>query len=150
MDLRQVVATHPEKHIAHHRGQGFNETHLPGQRQQQDRRQQQVGHQQPQDQPQGAADQQVGGHGAHLPHQFLAQLLKEKASQEAKEGAKTAQYPAQTLQVGDLHQQPFRQQVHPQPAGGGAGDQKQNQDQRVDHQALGIQQKAKGPMGRLP
>ena len=104
VNFGQVVARHPKENIAEHRRQRFDEHHLPGQGQQQDRRQQQVCHQQAQDQADGAAHQQVGGHRAHLGHQPAAQLAEEEARQQAEEGPEAPQDRAQALRFVHLQQ----------------------------------------------
>ena len=133
MHLGQVVAEHPEEHIAQHGRQGLHQNHFPREGQQQDRGQEQVGHQQPQDQAHRPADEQIRGHAAHLLHQASPELLEEKSRQQAEEGAKSPKHRAQTLQIGDLHQQALRQQIHPEPTGGGSGEEEQQQDEDVHH-----------------
>ena len=63
----------------------------------------------------------------------LAQLAEEEARQQPEKGTEAPQHRAQTLRVVDLHQQRFRQEIDPQPAGSPPGDQEQHQDQGVDH-----------------
>ena len=133
MHLGQVVARYAEKDVAEHRRQRFDEDHLPGQGQQQDWRQQQIGHQQAEDQAHGAAYQQVGGHGAHLLHQLAPQLLEENSSDHPKEGTEAAQHGAQPFWFVHLQQQLLGQPVYPKPAGGGARHHKQDQDEGVHH-----------------
>ena len=134
MHLGQVVAQHPKKNVAEHGRQGLDQHDFPGKGQQQNWGQQQICYQQSQDQPHRSADQQIGGHGAHLLHQATAQLLKKEAGDHPKQSPEARQHKPQSFRIGHLHQQGLRQQVHPQPAGGGAGEQEQHQDEGI-HQS---------------
>ena len=133
VDLGEVVARDPEEHIADHGRQRFDEHHLPRQRQQQDRRQQQIGHQQAQDEAYGTADQQVGGHAAHLLHQLAAQLLEKDAGDDAEKSPEASQNGSKPLRVIDLQQQPLGKQINAEPTRRRTGNHKQDQDESVHH-----------------
>ena len=101
MDLGEVVARDAKEDVGGNRRQGLHQHQLPGKGEEQDRRDQQVGHEQAQDQADGPAHQQIGGHRAHLLHQPAPQPLEDNPRQEARQGAAAAEDPAQLLQVLD-------------------------------------------------
>ena len=111
MDLGQVAAQDAEKHIAHHSQQWLQQHHSTGKRQQQYGQQQQIGDQQPKDQTDRPADQQIRRHGPHLLHQADPQTLEHQSGQQTGAAAACGEDQSQLFRVRVRIDQLLRQQM---------------------------------------